>query len=104
MALGPTPSRWRQATSTIHARSAAGSPTGHGAFGVRRVAVLRPPHDARRAQVAFMTTVESIAPDASGAGRELTDAEIAQLLAPKRAWTRADVRRSIVVAAVSTVV
>ena len=51
-----------------------------------------------------MTTVESIAPDASGAGRELTDAEIAQLLAPKRAWTRADVRRSIVVAAVSTVV
>lgn len=42
--------------------------------------------------------------EARGAPRELTDAEIAALLAPKPAWTRADVRRSAAIALVSTAV
>ncbi len=42
--------------------------------------------------------------EASSAPRELTDAEIAALLAPKSVWTRADVRRSALVAFVSSVV
>lgn len=50
-----------------------------------------------------MTMVEPIA-TASGARGELTDAEIAQLLAPKPAWTRADVRRSVAIAVVSSIV
>ncbi len=42
--------------------------------------------------------------DASGTPRELTEAEIAALLAPRSAWTRADVRRSAAIAFVSSVV
>src|SRR3954470_12658155 len=42
--------------------------------------------------------------DASGTSRELTEAEIAALLAPRSAWTRADVRRSAAIALVSTIV
>src|SRR5215218_6308933 len=42
--------------------------------------------------------------DASGTPRELTDAEIAELLAPRSAWTRADVRRSAAIAFVSSIV
>ncbi len=42
--------------------------------------------------------------EASSAPRELTDAEIAALLAPKSVWTRADVRRSALVALVSSAV
>src|SRR3954469_17389530 len=42
--------------------------------------------------------------DATGTPRELTDAEIAQLLAPRSAWTRADVRRSAAIALVSSVI
>ncbi|HEU0115780.1 MAG TPA: amino acid ABC transporter permease [Thermomicrobiales bacterium] len=51
-----------------------------------------------------MALVEPIVAAAGGAGRELTDAEIAALLAPKPAWTRADVRRSVAIAVVSSVV
>jgi polar amino acid transport system permease protein len=43
-------------------------------------------------------------PAASAAPRELTDAEIAALLAPKSPWTRADVRRSAAIACVSSAV
>src|SRR5215216_5203976 len=42
--------------------------------------------------------------DAAGTPRELTEAEIAELLAPRSAWTRADVRRSAAVAFVSSIV
>src|ERR671916_1354251 len=42
--------------------------------------------------------------DASGTPRELTEAEIAALLAPRSAWTRADVRRSAAIAFVSTII
>src|SRR5688572_16319043 len=42
--------------------------------------------------------------DVSGTPRELTEAEIAALLAPRSAWTRADVRRSTAIAFVSTIV
>src|ERR671916_1376504 len=40
---------------------------------------------------------------ASGIPRELTEAEIAELLAPRSAWTRADVRRSAAIAFVSSI-
>src|ERR671918_762690 len=40
----------------------------------------------------------------SSAPRELTEAEIAELLAPRSAWTRADVRRSAAIALVSSIV
>jgi polar amino acid transport system permease protein len=42
--------------------------------------------------------------DVSGAPRELTEAEITALLAPRSAWTREDVRRSAVIAFVSSIV
>src|SRR5918997_1965772 len=42
--------------------------------------------------------------DASGTPRELSEAEIAALLAPRSAWTRADVRRSAAIAFVSTII
>ena len=42
--------------------------------------------------------------DAVATPRELTEAEIAELLAPRSAWTRADVRRSAAVAFVSSIV
>src|SRR5918997_5297144 len=42
--------------------------------------------------------------EASGTPRELTEAEIAELLAPRSAWTRADVRRSAAIAFVSSIV
>src|SRR5215217_3147704 len=42
--------------------------------------------------------------DAAGMPRELTDAEIAELLAPRSAWTRADVRRSAAIAVISSIV
>lgn len=42
--------------------------------------------------------------DVSSAPRELTDAEVTALLAPKSVWTRADVRRSAIVALLSSVV
>lgn len=42
--------------------------------------------------------------DSPPAGRELDDAEIAVLLQRKSAWSRADVRRSVAIAAVSSVV
>ncbi len=49
-------------------------------------------------------TVELATANGAGARHELTDAEIERLLAPKPAWTRADVRRSIAIAAVSSIV
>ena len=42
--------------------------------------------------------------DSSSTPRELTEAEIAELLAPRSAWTRADVRRSAAIALVSSIV
>src|SRR5829696_8243698 len=42
--------------------------------------------------------------DASATPRELTEAEIAELLAPRSAWTRADVRRAAAIAFVSSIV
>src|SRR5918997_2936992 len=42
--------------------------------------------------------------DATGTPRELTEAEIAALLAPRSAWTRADVRRSAAIAIVSSII
>ena len=42
--------------------------------------------------------------EAPSAPRELTDAEIAALLAPKSVWTRADVRRSALIALLSSAV
>ncbi|HEU5430468.1 MAG TPA: hypothetical protein VFU81_02330, partial [Thermomicrobiales bacterium] len=48
--------------------------------------------------------IEPIAPGLSADRRELTDAEIAALLAPKPAWARADVRRSVAIAAISSIV
>ena len=42
--------------------------------------------------------------DASGSPRELTEAEIESLLAPRSAWTRADVRRSAAIALLSSIV
>src|ERR687897_3174498 len=42
--------------------------------------------------------------DASTTPRELTEAEIESLLAPRSAWTRADVRRSAAIALVSSLV
>jgi polar amino acid transport system permease protein len=43
-------------------------------------------------------------PALAGAPRELTEAEIAALLKPRSAWTRADVRRSAAIALLSSVV
>lgn len=63
------------------------------------------PHpNAPRAAGAHHARVETTMIEASSTPRELTDAEIAALLAPKSVWTRADVRRSVALALVSSVV